>query len=370
MRLTNLMLSLFLIILLGSCIREEAPNAEADILTCTLPGDVMAYDTDINNETDIITLYVKEGTDITALAPEFIITSGATINPGSGTVFDFTTPRIYEVTSEDRQWKRMYTVTVVVRGANPDPNPHNTILYHFENMKLDKTKKFQIFYEIDELGNEINWASGNVGFSLTGVQATPTQFPTSQADEGVSGKCLRLETKETGDFGSMLKMPIAAGNLFLGTFTIKLSNVLEATKFGTPFFYVPTTLKGYYKYKRGETFQVNGEPVPGRKDICDIYGVFYETDENLKTLDGTNVLAEDNPNIISVARIDNAKETDEWTEFNLKFNFREGKTVDPVKLKAGRYNMAIVFSSSIRGDHFEGAPGSLLYIDEVELGYE
>jgi len=110
--------------------------------------------------------------------------------------------------------------------------------------------------------------------------------------------------------------------------------------------------------------------VPNRKDICDIYAVFYETDDKTKSLDGTNILAEDNTNIISIARISDAKETEEWTSFNLPFVFRKGKTVDPVKLAEGKYNLAIVFSSSIRGDHFEGAPGSTLLIDEIELGYE
>lgn len=33
------------------------------------------------------------------------------------------------------------------------------------------------------------------------------------------------------------------------------------------------------------------------------------------------------------------------------------------------YNLAIVFASSIKGDLFEGAVGSTLYIDEVELSY-
>ena len=46
-----------------------------------------------------------------------------------------------------------------------------------------------------------------------------------------------------------------------------------------------------------------------------------------------------------------------------------GKTVDSQKLEDGKYNVAIVFSSSIKGDLFEGAAGSTLYIDEVELSY-
>ena len=39
------------------------------------------------------------------------------------------------------------------------------------------------------------------------------------------------------------------------------------------------------------------------------------------------------------------------------------------ELEDGKYNVAIVFSSSIKGDLFEGAAVSTLYIDEVELSY-
>ena len=104
-----------------------------------------------------------------------------------------------------------------------------------------------------------------------------------------------------------------------------------------------------------------------KKDTWDIYAIFYETDEKTKTLDATNRF--DHPNLISIARIDekDRKETDEWTEFYLPFVTKTGKTVDKDKLKAGKYNVAIVFSSSIEGDYFRGAVGSTLHIDEVEL---
>lgn len=99
--------------------------------------------------------------------------------------------------------------------------------------------------------------------------------------------------------------------------------------------------------------------------MFDIYAIFYETTDDVKMLDGTNKFS--HPNLISVARIEDAKETDEWTQFYLPFNMRPGKTIDRDKLKAGKYNVAIVFSSSIEGDLFNGAVGSTLYIDEVEL---
>ncbi|MDD6766329.1 MAG: hypothetical protein PUF30_05085, partial [bacterium] len=62
---------------LTACIREEAPNAEADILTCVVPGEVLKTDPEIENET--VTLTVKGDADITHLAPEFTLTPGATI---------------------------------------------------------------------------------------------------------------------------------------------------------------------------------------------------------------------------------------------------------------------------------------------------
>ena len=83
-------------------------------------------------------------------------------------------------------------------------------------------------------------------------------------------------------------------------------------------------------------------------------------------------MSEDNPQVISTAVIDqnSVQETDEWTYFEIPFVIREGKSVDPEKLAAGRYSLAIVFASSLRGDYFEGAPGSTLCIDEVVLSYE
>ena len=86
MRLKNLMVYLFIGFTVNSCIKEEAPNAEADIETCTVPGDVLNRTPIIGDEQ--ITLILKTGADITKLAPEFTLTAGATINPASGTVRD------------------------------------------------------------------------------------------------------------------------------------------------------------------------------------------------------------------------------------------------------------------------------------------
>ncbi|EXY64240.1 glycoside hydrolase xylanase family protein, partial [Bacteroides fragilis str. 3986 N(B)19] len=102
MKLKNLIACFFLGFIMVSCIQDEAPNAEADIIACSVPGDVLNRDPIIEN--DRITLMVKKGTTVTDLAPKFTLTPGATIIPESGSVLDFSVPQSYIVTSEDGKW--------------------------------------------------------------------------------------------------------------------------------------------------------------------------------------------------------------------------------------------------------------------------
>jgi hypothetical protein len=239
--------------------------------------------------------------------------------------------------------------------------------YNFEDTLGGK--KYYIFVERERDKVVMEWASGNAGYAMTGVAKTADDYPTFQITDGKAGKCLSLVTRSTGFFGQLAGMPIAAGNLFIGSFDVSnaMSNPLKATKFGLPFRHVPTYLAGYYKYKAGDQFTEGGKPVNGKRDICDIYAIMYETSESVPTLDGTNAFT--SPNLISTARINNAKETNEWTYFKLPFITLPGKFIDKEKLRDGKYNIAIVFTSSLEGDHFNGAIGSTLLIDEAELIY-
>lgn len=368
MKIQNLIIYLLMGLSLVSCIQDEAPNAEADILTCSVPGNILKRDPVIENNK--VTLMVVDDADLLRQAPEFTLTPGATISPASGTERNFTTPQYYTVTSQDGKWKKEYQVSFIIAGISTE--------YHFEGVDSVVTDRYvyDVFYDEDEsTGNRFNWASGNAGFAITGLGTKdPSSFPTSAADNGKVGKCAMLQTKTTGSFGAGVKMPIAAGNLFMGTFDVAsaLFNALKATRLGMPFEHVPTYLKGYYKYKAGDEFQENGKPVSGKKDTWDVYAIFYEVSEKVKYLDGTIVEGNfTDPSLISVALLDDKerKETDEWTEFYIPFVTKPGKTINYDKLKKGGYNVSIVFSSSKEGNYFRGAPGSTLYIDEVELIY-
>ncbi|WP_330269175.1 family 43 glycosylhydrolase [Streptomyces griseorubiginosus] len=103
----------------------ELSGNTAGIAKATHPA--LKVDAIVDNADSKVTLPMKEGTDLTALAPEFTLAHGAAISPASGSVQDFSKPVTYEVTGSDGR-KRTWTVSAVVMkspvlpGLNADPN--------------------------------------------------------------------------------------------------------------------------------------------------------------------------------------------------------------------------------------------------------
>lgn len=91
-----------------SCIKEEALNAEADIVKATIDNakDLLQVAPSITN--DKVTFKLKHFTPNMSMdfAPKFVLTEGATIIPESGTELDFLNPQTYIVTSEDGLWEK------------------------------------------------------------------------------------------------------------------------------------------------------------------------------------------------------------------------------------------------------------------------
>lgn len=355
--------------MLTACIQDEAPNAEADITTCSLDGDILLRAPEITNNE--VKLYVNGWNDVTRLAPVFTLTPGATISPQSGTTLDFSTPQTYTVTSQDGKWNKVYKVSVL------SDEPVTT--YHFENMRFYEYKdewdpsapaqqRFHIFYETGIDGKELTWGSGNPGYMITNANTKAEDYPTSQSANGYQGKCAKLTTVSTGALGAMFGAPIAAGNLFLGTFELNFGNMAKSTHFGVPFSKLPLALTGYYKYKPGPKLtDKSNKEIEGR-DACDIYAVLYEVTTEVPYLDGTNSLT--SPTIVLMARLDEQQGDDQWHKFALEFKPVEGRSVDTAKLQAGKYSLAIVMTSSRNGATFTGAVGSTLYVDEMNLYYQ
>ena len=375
MRYHQLIVSAIFALALSSCFKDEAPNAECDIIEASLhvdnPTDIFYNPTDtlvrVLYTDDNISFSVRRKADLTALAPTFRITDGATISPASGSVHDFSKgPVIYTVTSEDKEWSRSYKVSFipVIRTSK------DTLSFNFEDYHLDSKDKYYIWCEKHEDGNMYDdWATGNAGYGLTNGSAGPEAYPSTVLDEGYEGKGVKLVTCSTGPFGQMVKLPLAAGNLFLGTFdmSIALKTPRLATGFGLPFDKKPKTFTGYYKYTPGEKFQNKDESiVEGKVDEASVYAILYrnhDEDGNPVVLNGDNV--QTSQLIVAKAIAANIVPTDKWTEFTVDFSYLEDFDLDLLENRG--YNLAVVFSSSADGAFFQGAIGSTLCIDNVKI---
>lgn len=358
---------------LTGCFKEEPLNAECDIEKAWVEvnnvDDMFYHETDAQVEvlysSSTVIFNVKPEADLTSLSPRFAITDGATITPENGSTHDFSGAGVrYTVTSQDGKWKREY----LVRFVKPYNIVTNEIKMDFEKFDLDPT--FHRFYDWQsEDGTEgIYWTSGNGGFRLSKASAKPYDYPTSPLAEGYDGYGVQLITRDTGALGRGTNKPIAAGNLYLGTFDSKtaLTNALAATHFGIRWNKQPVKITGYYKYSKGKEFIDKDFKIQERDDIGDIYSVLYrnhDKDGNEVMLYGDDVLT--NPNIVAIARIKDMRYTDEWTYFELDYEYKED--IDYDLLENYGYNFTVVFSSSKDGATFEGAIGSRLCVDKVRV---
>ena len=374
------------ILSLTSCFKDEPLNAECDIEQAYIhPGPLLklwfanAADTLVNvqSDQDKIEFTMRPFASLKKQAPEFRLTPGATIQPESGSMHDFSKgPVTYVVTSEDKQWTRTYQVSIK-KGQTAMSNEFE---FEFENAYLNKG-----YYNWKENwnGEELDiWATGNPGFKISNPSAKPDEYPTVMTENGYQGKGVKLTTQRTSKLADMVKKPIAAGNLFIGQFdaTDALRDAMKATKFGRPFSFSskPLKLEGWYKYQAGEKFTDKEMKELDRKDYGTIYAVLYENiDEkgNQVVLYGDNI--QSSKQIVALALVgethdDNGKvaigNTPEWHHFSVDFDYQSyGKTIDPLKLKNGGYSLTIVCSSSSDGANFLGAVGSTLWVDSFKL---
>ena len=383
MKIYHLLLGAALCSSFSSCFKDEPLNAECDIEQAYVhldnPTDVFfaPSDTLVNvlYTSSNIVFEIKDTADVSAMAPVFKITEGATIEPANGSVHDFSDNKTvqYTVKSQDGKWQKTYNVSF---RSPITPNE-----YTFDDTRLFTVEatgaQYYEWSDLTEDGYWIgDWATGNPGFAVTAIFTSGTvkaeDFPSAPVEGGVSGKAVKLETKSTGPTPAILGMGIAAGNLFIGEFDASqalmgTAGAMQATCFGRSFSKEPVSFTGWYKYKSaGQCVDGHNNPIPGSQDKGDIYAVLYrnhDADGHAFVLHGDDVKT--SPQIVAIAQVPDVTDVDEWTEFTVDFEY--SSEIDRELLRNRGYNLAVVFTSSIEGASFRGAIGSTLYIDEVKV---
>lgn len=377
--------------LMGSCIGDEPLNAECDIeevsLTMADAESVFYHEYDtlqvVSSAVDSVGFLIRYDKNVGELplnlkltpgAKPYIMENGEYVPFKQGSLVDFSNEQVrqFRIVSQDGRWARLYRINIVHDQA-PE-REHLFMNITFDYFELNSTGKYHVWYGVEE--NSISydqWATGNPGFNLSKSSAKVEEYPTLGVQTGGvdGGPYLKLETRDTGAFGRMVNMRLAAGNLFIGTFDVAnaLKDAMAATRFGLPFKHKPVKVTGWYKFKAGERFQDRKGNAVDRVDQPDIYCVMYrnqDADGNQVLLYGDDVLT--SPAIVGLARITGVVETDEWTSFEMSLNYTT--ELDSELLENNGYSMTISFASSIEGASFEGAPGSVFCVDNVTIECE
>ena len=174
------------------------------------------------------------------------------------------------------------------------------------------------------------WASANKVADLN-----PDIYPVLlfKTDDAYSGDyAAKMVTNEA------IGMPLLAGSLSTGLFSVNLENPLKSLIRGVPYKSRPIRFQGYYKYAGVEG------------DSCEIR----------TTLSKWNVAAQKRETI-GEAIFRTTDTINEYTHFDLEVIYFSSDIVDTIE---------VVFAASAGGEYFIGKAGSTLYIDDFSLIFE
>ncbi|MDR3142057.1 MAG: PCMD domain-containing protein [Tannerellaceae bacterium] len=361
----SLTLSLSVLLITG-CIQDEPLSPYADIDAFSLPDQVALGVASFNQNN--ISVYVRKGADLSFIVPEISISEGAVIVPDRLSPQDFSKEVKYTVTAADGKHQREYSIQAISVSQYK---------YDFEYWEeLDMYGAYETPVEYDLAGKRTTpWDSSNRGINYYVSFTDPAQFPIHKTTDSAAGQYAAemITIKGPENIMGIMYIPVAAGSLFIGAMNplYALKDPLLATQFGQPFHDKPFRLTGKYKYRAGtgDYIDSKGNTRPGVKDSCAIYSVFYRADSASMMLDGTNILT--HPNIVSVAMLPSGMRAvspgTDFAAFDIPFEKRSNHVID---FEKNKYKLMIVFSSSFYGDRYEGAIGSRLVVDDVEVVIE
>lgn len=217
-------------------------------------------------------------------------------------------------------------------------------------------------------GEPIGWATSNLAGAFLPAMGINVPMPVLYVENEQAAKITTSKTFNPDNINGLVPS-ITAGTLFLGTFSLDIFNTLKSTQFGVPFSSKPTTFKITYKYIPGADFYKtvqledgnHPELVSGEKDKCSIAAYLYEVNSYTETLDGTNINTSNK--VILKAVILDGTTNGAYKEQALQFTTTGNGSFDSAK----KYKLAVVCSSSDRGDQFMGADGSQLFIKKLVI---
>lgn len=341
--------------LLFGCVREDqfGKSDRAEIKTFVIPGQ--SGTSAIDDETLTIVVTVPETTMDFMLTPtEITLSNFAEVSPSAGEVQDFSEPVDYFVTAEDGT-VNVYTVLVERGGSQPQLDNSS-----FEDWYTESVG----FTSVEQPGVDKNstiWGTANRGLALGGAPGNTTR---QQRD---NTNYARMES-----VAAPALVRLAAATIFIGKFTDGFPSVTDPRSnidLGTSFTARPISFSFSYTYRPGsDNRDGGGQPLP-YGDQCDVYLLL----ENR---------ADGNIRRVGTAWFRSGEEVIDWTRQNVPIKYGELDPSDPwydyAQPREGEEwggeaeaitHITILATSSFEGDFFNGAIGSTLELDDIELEY-
>ncbi|MDR2955051.1 MAG: PCMD domain-containing protein [Prevotella sp.] len=359
----KLVLSLFSILSLSvSCIKDEPLGMEADIVDIKVDGEYFITKAISEHSVQLI---VSEKADYKKLVPVIQVSDGARIEPASGISQDFADDKkvIYKVISEDGQYSKTYSITATSKIS---------MNHTFEDWTYAGSEKYP--YPILD---DLLWSNANSGIVIlvaTGV-LNIKQYPTDKTTDCVEGEYGAILQTIKGAKVLNKYYPIFAGSLFRGGFSADMDNPLKSLRLGQAHPMEngkPIYFSGYYKYKPGDVFTgKDGNAIPNRTDSMSVYAAIFKVSKGAapteEYLDGETIVS--SSRVVGMARwshdskdISETPSINGFTRFVIPFKYTED-----LDFRINDYRLTIVCSSSKDGNLYEGAAGSTLIVDNLEI---
>ena len=203
------------------------------------------------------------------------------------------------------------------------------------------------------------WDSANPGVNM--MSAVNSTRPETVFVASKGGSAVRMESvKVFGMFG--------AGNIYTGKFVKAAISPSPGAEldWGVPFTTRPYSLKGYYSYapKKIDNATDNYVEKIGSTDKAQIQVILTDWDEPFRvaTSTGTFVDVKNDPHIIAHGVMETDVDSQgKYVEFECVLDYRD-------VLRKPKY-IVVSACSSLYGDYFTGALGSVMYIDNWEFVY-
>ena len=210
------------------------------------------------------------------------------------------------------------------------------------------------------------WLTGNEGAAKAGATLTKSSTDVRPGSTGQYSAYLKSQKASVLGIGKF-----AAGNLFVGTFS--MSGLNGTVNFGRDFKFTakPKSLSFWMKHNEGTIDEVGaGSPAEATgTDKATIMVIItnWETPYAVNTADSSTFFSMSDlatmEGVIGYGYIEKRESATEWAEYTIDINYREDmKNVKPRKL-------VVSFTPSGFGDYFTGSTSSWMYVDDIKFNY-